>query len=253
MNPDRLYLYGLIALAVAGAASFVALLVVPAPYGRHERPGFGPTLPTRLAWILQELPAPLVFALVFFRGEHATRLVPLLLLGLWQLHYFQRTFVFPLRMRVGAKGAPLTTVALAIAFNTVNAACNAYAISHGALRHTEAWLGDPRFALGVALFLAGWAINLHSDAILRHLRKPGETGYAIPRGGLFRWVSCPNYLGEMIEWAGWALAAWTWAGAVFALFTFANLFPRALSHHRWYRERFPDYPPERKAVIPFVV
>ena len=33
----------------------------------------------------------------------------------------------------------------------------------------------------------------------------------------------------------------------------ANLVPRALATHRWYRERFPDYPQDRKALIPFVL
>jgi 3-oxo-5-alpha-steroid 4-dehydrogenase 1 len=252
MDPDRLYFWGLVALALSGAAAFCALLFVPAPYGRHARAGWGPGLPTRLAWVVQELPAPAVFAWVFFSGEHAARLVPLLLLGLWQLHYLQRTFVFPLLMRVGAKRTPLVTVAMAFAFNCANGALNAYAITHGALRHTEAWLGDPRFLAGAALFLAGFAINLHADAVLRRLRQPGESGYRIPTGGLYRFVSCPNYLGEILEWCGFALAAWTWAGAVFAFFTIANLAPRAASHHRWYRETFPDYPPERKALVPGV-
>jgi len=250
MDPDRLYFYGLIALALSALAAFVALLFVPAPYGRHARAGFGPAVPTRAAWWIQESPAPIVFAVVFFAGEHATRLGPLLLLGLWQLHYVQRSFLYPLWMRVGAKGTPLLTVLLAFAFNCLNGSLNAYAISHGALRHTEAWLGDPRFGIGVALFLLGWAMNLHSDAILRHLRRPGESGYKIPRGGFYRFVSCPNYLGEIIEWCGFALAAWTWAGGLFALFTIANLLPRALTHHRWYRETFPDYPPERRAILP---
>jgi steroid 5-alpha reductase family enzyme len=203
--------------------------------------------------VVQELPAPLVFAIVFLRGEHAAALVPLLFLALWQLHYLQRTFVFPLLMRTGGKGTPLATVALAILFNCLNASLNAYAITHGALRHDAAWLSDPRFLAGVALFLAGWAANLHSDAILRSLRKPGETGYKIPTGGLFRYVSCPNYLGEIVEWCGWALATWTYAGALFAIFTIANLAPRALTHHRWYQERFPDYPKERKALVPGIL
>lgn len=250
MDPDRLYFYGLIVLALSALAAFVALLFVPAPYGRHARAGFGPALPTRAAWWIQELPAPIVFAVVFFSGEHATRIGPLLLLGLWQLHYIQRSVLYPLWMRVGAKGTPLLTVLLAFAFNCLNGSLNAYAISHGALRHTEAWLGDPRFSIGVALFLLGWAMNLRSDAILRRLRQPGESGYKIPRGGFYRFVSCPNYLGEIIEWCGFALAAWTWAAGLFALFTIANLLPRALAHHRWYRETFPDYPPERRAILP---
>ena len=37
-----------------------------------------------------------------------------------------------------------------------------------------------------------------------------------------------------------------------AVFTFANLAPRAWSHHKWYRKKFPDYPKQRRAVIPFI-
>jgi len=80
----------------------------------------------------------------------------------------------------------------------------------------------------------------------------GETGYKIPHGGLFERVSCPNYLGEIIEWSGWALATWCLPGLSFAVWTFANLAPRARAHHRWYRAKFPEYPEERKALIPGV-
>ena len=40
------------------------------------------------------------------------------------------------------------------------------------------------------------------------------------------------------------------AGLAFAAWTMANLVPRARAHHRWYRERFPDYPARRKALVP---
>src|SRR5690606_14834735 len=130
VDPERLYFHGLVALALAGAVSFVVLLFVPAPYGRHARAGWGPGVPSRLAWVVQELPAPVVFAAVFLAGEHAGRTVPLLLLGLWQLHSLHRTSVYPLLMRAGAKTTPLFTVVLAFVFNCVNGALNAYAISH---------------------------------------------------------------------------------------------------------------------------
>jgi steroid 5-alpha-reductase/3-oxo-5-alpha-steroid 4-dehydrogenase 1 len=96
------------------------------------------------------------------------------------------------------------------------------------------------------------ALNLESDARLLSLRAPGEAAYKIPRGGLFAWVSCPNYLGEIAEWVGWALASWSIGGAAFAFYTAANLAPRAASHHAWYRRTFSDYPAERKALVPFV-
>lgn len=99
----------------------------------------------------------------------------------------------------------------------------------------------------------GFAVNHHSDAILRRLRKPGETGYKIPYGGFYRWVSSPNYFGELVEWFGFALAAWTVPAIVFALFTASNLVPRAFANHRWYIEHFSNYPKDRRRLIIFVL
>ncbi len=119
--------------------------------------------------------------------------------------------------------------------------------------YDAAWLGDPRFIAGAGVFLCGLALNIRSDNILLRLRTQGGPDYSIPRGGLFRHVSCPNYLGEILEWGGWALATWSMAGLGFFVYAAANLGPRALSNHRWYRERFADYPTDRKALIPGVL
>ena len=113
-----------------------------------------------------------------------------------------------------------------------------------------AYLLTTHFIAGAVVFLAGFALHVHSDAIIRNLRAPGETAYRIPRGGMFRWVGSPNYLGEIVMWSGWAVMTWSLAGLAFALFTFCNLAPRALSNHRWYRENFSDYPYRRKALLP---
>jgi steroid 5-alpha reductase family enzyme len=163
---------------------------------------------------------------------------------LWLLHYLQRTFVFSLLLRGSRKRQAILTVALAVVFNVLNATGNAAALTDRPI--------DAAFLVGVALFGAGFALNVHSDHLLRSLRAPGETGYRIPFGGGFAYVSAPNYLGEIVEWVGFALAARTLAGWAFAVFTVANLAPRALSNHRWYRERFPDYPGNRRALIPFL-
>jgi 3-oxo-5-alpha-steroid 4-dehydrogenase 1 len=236
-------------LALA-AVTALALTFVVAPYGRHARAGWGPTLPAKVGWAVMESPAVVLFGALFFAGDHRRALVPLVLLGLWQFHYVQRAFVYPFRMRAGAR-IPLFIVVLAVAFNTLNAYVNARWIGLFGT-YPLSWLADTRFLAGAALFLAGWLGNVRSDAILRGLRRPGETGYHIPHGGLYRWVSAPNYLCEMVEWTGWAVATWSTAGLAFAIYTAANLAPRALSHHAWYRARFPDYPVARKALIPFV-
>ncbi len=76
--------------------------------------------------------------------------------------------------------------------------------------------------------------------------------YKIPNGALFKYISSPNYLGEVLEWIGWAILTWSLAGLAFAVFTIANLLPRAYATHKWYIKNFPDYPKERKAIIPFI-
>ena len=66
-------------------------------------------------------------------------------------------------------------------------------------------------------------------------------------------MSSPNYLGEMIEWLGWAIMTWSLAGLVFFFWTVANLLPRAVANHKWYKKKFPDYPSDRKAIIPYLL
>ncbi len=232
--------------------TFVALLVIKAPYGRHTRRGWGPEFPARIGWVVMELPAVALFLWFYSRGEHRWDLAPLALLSVWQVHYVHRTFIFPFRLRVQGKRMPVLVAGLAIVFNSLNAYVNATWLSQLG-DYPVSWLWDPRFLVGVAIFALGFWTNYTSDRILIELRKPGETGYKIPRGGLYRLVSCPNYLGEITEWVGFAIATWSLPGLAFALYTIANVGPRALAHHRWYRERFDNYPAERKALIPFLL
>ncbi|HMK72786.1 MAG TPA: DUF1295 domain-containing protein [Myxococcaceae bacterium] len=230
----------------------VSVRLVPAPYGRHARPGWGPTVPERAGWLVMESPAVLWFAGVYLAGSQRSLPAPLVLLGLWQLHYLYRAFIFPFRLRTTGRRMPLLVAVLAFTFNLLNGFINARWISELG-SYPDAWLRDPRFLGGAALFLFGLTVNRASDRTLRLLRAPGETGYRVPRGGLFEWVSCPNYLGEILEWFGWALASWSLAGLAFALYTVANLAPRALTHHAWYRQRFPDYPARRRALLPHLL
>lgn len=236
----------------AAILTVIAVSLIRAPYGRHNRGGWGPQLPARLGWIAMETPPVLLFLWVYARGPHAGSVVPLVLLGLWQLHYIHRAYVFPFRMRSAGKTMPVLVMAMAIVFNSLNATINASQLSRFG-DYPSSWLVDPRMLIGVGVFVAGMVINLHADTVLLNLRRPGETGYKIPTGGLYRFVSCPNYLGEILEWVGFAIATWSLPGLAFALYTAANVGPRAISHHRWYRQTFPDYPRERRALIPFVL
>lgn len=239
------------AMIATAVLTMAALRFVSAPYGRHARSGWGPTIPARAGWILMETPASLGFLAIYLAGDHRSSAAPLALLALWQLHYVHRAFIYPFRMRAGGKTMPASVVAMAVAFNGWNAYINARWISHLG-DYPSSWLAGPRFLLGTSLFLAGMAVNVWADTVLLGLRRPGEKGYRVPRGGLFELVACPNYLGEIVEWLGFALAAWSLPGLAFAIYTAANIGPRAFSHLAWYRKELPDYPKDRKALIPYL-
>jgi 3-oxo-5-alpha-steroid 4-dehydrogenase 1 len=241
-----------IAVMATGAIVFVSLFFIVAPYGRHTRPGWGVMISNRAGWMLMESPAALGFAVIFFAGRHAFEPAPLALAALWLLHYGHRAFVYPLRMAKKARQMPVAVTAMAVTFNVINAYLNARWLSELGT-YPSAWLHEPRFLAGAALFACGMALNIASDNTLFALSRSGTGEYRIPFGGAYRWVSSPNYLGELVEWGGFALASWSLGALAFFVFTFANLVPRAVAHHRWYRERFPDYPRERRAVIPFLV
>jgi 3-oxo-5-alpha-steroid 4-dehydrogenase 1 len=237
--------------ALAGLA-FVALFFMSAPYGRHIRRGWGPVMRSQFSWVLMEAPAALIFAFFFLIGANRFTLPSIVFLCIWEFHYLYRAFLYPWFIRKDVKSMPISVVLMGIAFNLCNGYLNGRYLFTFARPYPTAWLLDPRFIFGVALFLLGIAINRQADNTLRKLRKPGETSYQIPQGGLYKWISSPNYFGEIIQWLGWALATWSWAGLVFALWTMANLVPRAWFHHQWYRKQFPDYPPERKALVPVI-
>ncbi len=243
-----------VGLFVCAALSALILVFISAPYGRHAREGWGPTLPTRAVWVLMESPAVIAFTAAFFGSGGEPGAVGWILLGVWLFHYVYRSFIYPFRMRVRpGQREPLLIPLMALVFNSANGFVNGVVASGALYAWPEDWWTDPRFAIGLSIFAIGTAINRHADHVLRNLRKPGETGYRIPYGGLYEYISCPNYMGELIAWAGWAIATWSLAGLSFFVYTAANLVPRALENHGWYQERFDDYPPQRRALIPFLL
>ncbi len=246
----RILLFVFMGLA---AGAFAALLFVPVPYGRHNRPGWGPQVRVDVGWFLMESPSLFVFVLVFFISPRNTSPASLVFFGLWSAHYIQRGLVYPWLIRGRQKHLPVVIVLMAFFFTSCNGYLNARWLFNFSPNRGTGWFADPRFIIGALLFIAGFAGNIQSDAILRNLRRPGETGYKIPVGGLFKYVSCANYFSEIVEWSGWALATWSLPGLSFAIWTIANLAPRARSHHLWYREHFRDYPPKRKALVPFLI
>jgi len=243
----QLLLYIFLAL---GVGCFLLLLFVTAPYGRHARRGWGPQLPSWAGWVIMESPAVALVSLFFVLGHGWRDPLSILFLGLWLLHYLYRSFVYPFLGSGKKQPMPLVIALFGCLFNLFNGYLQGRYLFHFAPPSTTILSASSHLWLGIVLFLLGFVIHVRADWKLLHLRQPGESTYHIPSGGLYEYISCPNYFGELVEWTGWAVATWSPAGLAFALWTAANLAPRARAHHQWYRRTFPGYPPARKALIP---
>jgi 3-oxo-5-alpha-steroid 4-dehydrogenase 1 len=249
LNELTFYHWLLLSWFFLAAAIFALLFFINAPYGRYVRTGWGPVLNNRLAWVMMESVAALGFVLFFVIGRDIN-FISWVFLALWEAHYVHRAFIYPLGLRGKTGKMPLMVVLMGLSFNSVNAYLNGRYLFTFSAGYNPEWLRDPRFIAGALIFLAGFVVNRQSDNILRLLRKNTANGYAIPQGGFYRWISCPNYLGEITIWVGWAVATWSLPGLAFALWTAANLAPRARANHEWYKNNFDSYPKERKALLP---
>lgn len=279
--PEAYYrvLWGMAGLAVV---VWLALTRIEAPYGMTYRPGWGPALDNRVGWVLMEAPAFLCMAAIMVyaavntgisdapwsvptgvaevpTGADARTVRPYGVAAyvcgaLYLIHYFRRSFVFPLKMR-GRSRMPLVIALMGAVFNIVNVyLIGGWLFVLYPMDYPLSWLWSWQFIVGTCVFFLGMAVNMRADHIVRHLRRPGDTRHYIPRGGMFRYVSAASYLGELVEWAGFALLTWSWAGAVFLLWTAANLVPRAgRLHARYLREFGAEYSSlHRKRIIPYI-
>lgn len=223
------------------------------PYGRHSNSNWGPMINNRLGWIIMELPALFVFLYFANQTSNWFNFMLVIAVSLWGIHYFNRVFIYPFLLKTKGKKMPVVIMLSAISFNIVNGFLNGYWLAHFAPEDKIEFSTDLRLVIGAIIFAIGFFINQYYDRILINLRKGKSKGYQIPYGGLFKYVSCPNFLGEIISWIGFFVVTLSLPAFSFLVWTLANLIPRALDHHKWYKSEFAEYPAKRKAIFPFLM
>ncbi|MGM9697110.1 MAG: DUF1295 domain-containing protein [Prevotella sp.] len=242
------------AMAVTAVIVFIALYFVKAGYGIFRTKQWGFSINNKVAWVLMEAPVFIVMLYMWTSNGASTALPAFLAFLLFELHYFQRSFVFPLMMK-GNSRMPIAIMAMGIVFNVINGlliGTSLFVFPPSLFNEGAAYLTHPTAIAGIVVFFFGMGINIHSDHVVRHLRQPGDTRHYLPEKGFYRYVTSANYFGEMVEWTGFALFCSTPAAWLFVVWTAANLVPRAAAIHKRYREEFGDAVGIRKRVIPFV-
>lgn len=251
-----------IELAFVSTVPLGAILNIKAPYGKHSSDQLGSVqLNQKLGWWLMELPATAVFLLTYLLDKpKVNSKMSKFLASLFVVHYAYRGWYFPLNIRVakGSKSSFNIVVSLTGAFFTaLHGHLHARLYRSVGTHLTDAWAKDPRFLVGFGIYeLAFWTM-VHSDSVMRNLRSVDGSGprYKIPRGGMFEYVTSPQYFGEITAFGGLAIMNWSLPGLAVFLITAFNLIPRSFQNHRWYLEKFGDEYAKlgRKNLIPFLL
>lgn len=246
----------LVAMSVIAFFVFIALYFIKAGYGMFRTAKWGISINNKLAWVLMEAPVFFVMLALWAYSGAGTTVPEFIFLLLFLLHYFQRSFVFPFLLK-GKSRMPLAIMAMGIVFNLLNGIMQAGGIFYFPVDkvYADGWhyFLTPWAIFGFLLFFIGMGINLYSDYVIRHLRKPGDTKHYLPDKGLYQYVTSANYSGELVEWIGFAVLTASPAAWVFVWWTFANLVPRADAIYKHYREEFGNEAVgKRKRIIPFI-
>ena len=247
-------------MLVLAVVVFIALFYFKAGYGFLSGGKWGPVISNKTAWVLMEAPAFFVMVIMLARyvwagDDRGGNVAVYVIAGMYLVHYFQRSFIFPLLMRGNSK-MPVAIMTMGMVFNCINAWLLGQWLfvecKEGA--YAADWFTSSWFIIGTLIFIAGMVINLHSDYIIRHLRKPGDTAHYIPRKGMYKYVTSANYFGELLEWTGYALLSLSPAAFLFVIWTFANLAPRSKSLTEKYIAEFGEEYTKlgKKNLIPFI-
>ena len=272
LDKDDYNFYIQICFLVLDVPIFLCLIFIKAYYGKffnsNSEEGncfqrtirkIFPVIPSRISWIIQECPC--VFITIFFLIYYYKNLnyKNILVIIPFLAHYIHRSFVFPFVIH-SSKNNPLEITLMAFTFCFFNAIMINRSIFCLIIDYElkSFWLN---YMVGLTIFGLGMYINMKSDYSMikqRNANKDSNNKYIIPRGFMYELISCPNYFGELTEWLGFFILSDSFSGLVFFVSTFANLFPRAIQYHQWYKNKFKDEfstdknLSQRKSIVPFL-
>lgn len=225
----------------------------------------GPQIPWKTVFLIEYL-GPLLIYPIFYtqptwiygtylsEASNWAKEAQLSALIAWTIHYAKRELETLFVHRFSHATMPFRNIFKNSGYYWGFAAFVAYFVNHPLYTPPSQEMA----VAGMCLFYFMEVGNFTTHLTLRALRPAGSTQRKIPRGGLFRFVSCPNYTYEICAWLGFNLMTRTVAGILFMCAGALQMIIWAQGKHRRYRKEFdgkdgkPLYPPNRKSIVPFI-
>ena len=231
-------LFGLFAVFL-GILDYYELLPM-----RYSKFGTEKGVPSRAGMVfLYGLPVLVALVLALPYLPNATT-IQWIVLGVVLLHFGKRTLESMFLHKYSGKIQTLTFAIIVFAYTLMAGMISA-------LNVVAVEKLDGLFYLGIGCVLVGELGNLYHHKLLANLREK-KSGYHIPKGGWFEHATCPHYFFELLAWLGIFLVSRHLFTLLIFVAMLGYLTARSIKTRQWYQERFPEYPAERKYMIPYL-
>lgn len=210
------------------------------------------SLPSRLGMFIIYFPAVFAYPLIFTYMEGPSSSWHTWCMALVVAHFAKRCLETLFLHKYSGVTNLGSTLLISSLYTLVALLLGYFAATDMKLSLLNSTVLKPLVVVGIVLWFVGTGINFYHHWLLARLRKPGETGYVLPTGGLFRWIACPHYFGEIVAWFGYAFLFHHIAAYIIAATMTAYLMGRSHNTVKWYRERLEGVPSNWKRLFPFV-
>ena len=214
----------------------------------------GPQISWRMVFFLEYLGPLLIHQFYLIKSvyfdEIELNLVQLLAYAMITFHFLKREYETILVHRFSHSTMPLSNLFKNSAHYWI---LSGFGIGH--FLYSSSFKSTKSIHLiyaSVVIFIVSELANFRTHLILRDLRPEGSNSRAIPRGFGFNLLSCPNYFFEMLAWFSFSFMTDLPSAWFFSLVATAQMWLWAVKKHQRYLKEFPDYPKNRKPMIPFI-
>jgi len=169
---------------------------------------------------------------------------------LWMTHYTKRLLETIFVHEFGTLTMPVFNLFKNCLYYWSFAAAVGYNVNIPNAQDLPSW----HLYLGFPWFCVFMLLNFLCHLRLKYMRPKGTNDFVIPHGGLFEYITCPNYFCEIMTWFGFnILTGFTPAGIAFNIVGAAQMVKWATERREKFIKLFGSkWPKKRWVLFPFI-
>jgi len=169
---------------------------------------------------------------------------------LWMVHYTKRILESIFVHEFGTLTMPIFNLFKNCAYYWGFAAAVGFNVNIPTTEDLPLW----HVIVGFPWFCSFMVLNFICHMRLKYMRPKGTNAFVIPHGGLFEYITCPNYFCEIMTWVGFnILTGFTPAGVAFNIVGTLQMIKWASERRQKFIKLFGSkWPKKRYVLFPFI-